>query len=80
MPHRQLRILSACALILALPQTANAGDINADPTSYKAALAMLKPGDTLHLAAGQYPPLVVSGLNGSAASPITIAGASGGEP
>ncbi|APR82693.1 Hypothetical protein A7982_08042 [Minicystis rosea] len=76
--HRHTRILFAGALVFLLPQTAYAGDFNADPTSYAATLATLMPGDTLHLAAGQYPPLVVSGLNGSAASPITIEGASGG--
>lgn len=61
--------------LLTVAPAARAGDVDADPTSYQAALAALMPGDTLHLAAGHYPLLVINGLNGTASSPITISGA-----
>ena len=59
----------------ALASPATAATINADPSTFAAALGTLKPGDTLALAAGTYPALVVSGLNGTASAPITISGA-----
>jgi hypothetical protein len=70
--------LAASLVVASVASPARAGDVNADPTTYQAALAALKPGDTLHLAAGNYPTLVISGLAGTAASPITITGAAGG--
>jgi hypothetical protein len=66
------------ALALLTARTALAADIDADPTSYQTALGALKPGDTLHLAAGHYPLLSVSNLAGTETAPITIAGAPGG--
>ncbi len=74
---RPASVLSTALALLSLAPFAHAGDVNADPSTYQAALGMLKPGDTLHLAAGNYPLLAISGLNGTAASPITIAGVSG---
>ena len=75
---RLVPALLASLLAVLVAPAAGAGTIAADPSSYQAALGSLKPGDTLALAAGQYPLLVVSGLNGTAASPLTIAGAAGG--
>jgi MYXO-CTERM domain-containing protein len=77
MRRAPLALLASLA-VASFPQIARAGDVNADPTSYQAALASLKPGDTLHLAAGTYPLLVIQSLAGTAASPITIAGPEGG--
>jgi len=68
----------AAVVVLAIAPAARAGDVNADPSTYQAALATVKPGDTLHLAAGTYPLLVVSSLNGTAQSPITITGPAAG--
>lgn len=77
--RRALGLASAfSALVLLLPGAARAGDVSADPATFQAALATLKPGDTLHLAAGAYPHLTVSDRNGTAASPIVIEGAPGG--
>lgn len=74
---RLSRSLSSAAslLVLSFAGVAHAGDVNADPATFQAALATLKPGDTLHLAAGIYPHLTVSDRNGTAASPIVIEGA-----
>jgi hypothetical protein len=60
-------------------QLARAADINADPSNYATAVAMLKAGDTLHLAAGTYAPtgstpLPLSNLQGTASQWITITG------
>ena len=74
---RHLGNLAALAALLA-SAPALAGEVNADPSTYKAALAALAPGDTLHLAAGKYPLLVLNALAGTEASPITIAGAPSG--
>lgn len=63
-------------VVLTFAGVAHAGDVNADPSTFQAALASLKPGDTLHLAAGTYPHLTVSDRNGTAGSPIVIEGAS----
>lgn len=53
--------------------------LDADPSNYKALLPTLKPGDTLNLAAGTYTGgLPISGLNGTLAAPIVIAGPPGG--
>lgn len=65
------------ASAFALP-SARAGDVNADPSNFAAALGALKPGDTLHLAAGSYPHLTITDKNGTATSPIVIEGAAGG--
>ncbi len=60
---------------------ARAADVPATPSDYKAKVGALKPGDTLRLAAGTYTGgLVLTGLNGTAGSPITIAGPEAGPP
>jgi MYXO-CTERM domain-containing protein len=64
--------------LLSIPRAASAGDQSADPSTYQAALAALQPGDTLRLAAGTYPLLVVSHLAGTAAAPVTIEGDAAG--
>jgi hypothetical protein len=53
---------------------------NADPSSYRALLAALKPGDTLTLAPGRYPRLPINQLNGTEAAWITITGPPSGPP
>lgn len=67
------------AWLLPPVQLARAADINADPSNYTTALSTLKPGDTLHLAAGKYAPmgstpLPLSNLNGTASQWITVTG------
>ena len=64
----------AALAVLCASRTALAADINADPTTYKALLGTLKPGDTLHLAAGHYPRIAVTNLNGLSGAWITITG------
>jgi hypothetical protein len=55
--------------------SARAADIAATPADYRSKLTTLAPGDNLRLAAGDYADgLPISGLNGTAAAPITIAG------
>lgn len=65
-----------CSLLAAslLASPARAGDFNADPTTLPGILASLAPGDTVHLAPGAYPHLVVQGLSGAAGAPITLEG------
>lgn len=67
------------AWLLPSVQVARAADVNADPSNYTTALATLKPGDTLHLAAGTYAPmgstpLPLSNLNGTSSQWITVTG------
>lgn len=73
------------ASLLPSVRLARAADVNADPSNYKAALATLKPGDTLHLAAGTYAPmgstpLPLSNLNWTASQWITVTGPSADPP
>jgi hypothetical protein len=63
-----------------LATAAHAAVYNATPSNYTAVLPSLRAGDTLNLAAGNYPFLRISGLNGSASAWITIAGPTGGSP
>jgi len=51
---------------------ARAGDVNATPSTLGAVLPTLKPGDTVHLAAGHYNHFSVSNMNGTAQAWITI--------
>ncbi|MEB2311423.1 MAG: right-handed parallel beta-helix repeat-containing protein, partial [Polyangiaceae bacterium] len=67
-------------VILVWSGRAAAADIPADPSDYKAKVGTLTPGDTLVLAPGRYRTLTLSGLNGSDAKPIVIAGPSSGAP
>jgi hypothetical protein len=57
-----------------------AADIKAKPSNYRNLLPKLKPGDTLKLAPGKYPPLAISNLNGEPDAWITIAGPTSGQP
>lgn len=71
-----MRVLSAfagfCAVVLS---SASALAVDADPSNYLSLLGQLKPGDTMNLAPGTYTgQLQISGLNGTATAPITIAG------
>ncbi len=60
---------------------ARAADIQAGPADYRSKVSALQPGDTLHLAAGNYTELLaVSGLNGRADAWITITGPEAGAP
>jgi MYXO-CTERM domain-containing protein len=53
--------------------------LDADPSSYEALLPTLQPGDTLNLAPGTYTGgLNITGLNGTEAAPIVVAGPPGG--
>jgi hypothetical protein len=54
--------------------------IEADPSSYRALLRRLRPGDTLRLAAGMYRGLAVNDLNGREDAWITITGPRDGPP
>ena len=54
--------------------------LNATAANYKSLLGKLQPGQTLSLAAGNYPGLYVSGLRGTAAQCIAITGPTSGSP
>ena len=54
--------------------------VNATPTNYKSLMSKLQPGDTLAVAAGNYPGLYISGLRGSSSQCIVITGPSSGSP
>src|SRR4051812_33006427 len=70
--------------ILSLPAFFAAGvqaaTINANPSNYQGLVSGLKPGDTLNLAAGTYPRLFLSGINGAPSAWITIQGPGSGSP
>src|ERR1700722_17883261 len=70
---------SVGTLLVLAARTSRAADVNADPSNYTQLLGTLKPGDTLHLAAGTYAPtgstpLSLSGLNGTPSQWITVTG------
>ncbi len=72
-----------CAVVAGLllaPRVAAAADVQADPTNYQQQLGTLKPGDTLHLAAGHYTWLALSNLNGTSSSWITVTGPAASPP
>jgi hypothetical protein len=70
-------IFSLAALCAASIQAAT---INANPSNYKTLVNALSPGDTLNLAAGTYPLLSISGINGTPSARITIQGPASGPP
>jgi MYXO-CTERM domain-containing protein len=73
--------LLASLALLTLASAASAGDKTADPSTYKAVVATLTAGDTLHLAAGTYPDhLSLTQLNGTPSQWITITGPDTGPP
>jgi MYXO-CTERM domain-containing protein len=59
---------------------AQARDVPADPSTYRAAVTALVAGDTLRLAPGDYGLLSIRNLNGSAGAWITITGPASGAP
>jgi hypothetical protein len=75
--HAVAATLASAVVSLAMP--AHATDVNADPSNYTQLLTTLKPGDTLHLAAGTYAPtgstpLPLSNLQGTSSQWITVTG------
>jgi hypothetical protein len=62
------------------PASLHATVVNADPSNYRSLLGALKPGDTLHLAPGQYPRLPINSLRGKEDAWITITGPISGPP
>ncbi|HEY3821862.1 MAG TPA: hypothetical protein VGL81_32070 [Polyangiaceae bacterium] len=78
-PSRALVAVPLAASLLLPTRLARAADVNADPSNYTSLLPTLKPGDTLHLAAGTYAPtgstpLPLSNLDGTASAWITVTG------
>ena len=68
-------ILAFLCILIILPQSAKARLIAATPATFVAKATLLKPGDSLRLAAGVYiRPLTINGLNGTARKPIVIMG------
>src|SRR5262245_2678056 len=66
--------------LLCLQAAAQAAVYQATPSTYTTLMAGLKAGDTLNLAAGTYPRLSPTGLQGTATAWITIAGPASGSP
>src|SRR5437588_12920174 len=54
--------------------------LRADPSNYRRKIPGLMPGDTLVLAAGEYPRLTVANLAGAPGRCITITGPAGDRP
>jgi hypothetical protein len=67
-------------LSLLLATSAQAATYQGTPTTFKALIGMLQPGDTLELAAGTYPYFSVNDRNGTASQWITITGPTSGAP
>lgn len=59
---------------------ARAADIAATPETYKALFSALTAGDTLRLAAGHYPRLTITDLNGTPSAWVNVTGPSSGDP
>lgn len=78
---RQLRLIGIAGCVLVCASGARADTYFAGPEDYEGVLATLGPGDTLQLAPGRYwAGLRIHGRQGLPGKPITIAGATGGEP
>ncbi|HEY1690992.1 MAG TPA: hypothetical protein VGG39_02455 [Polyangiaceae bacterium] len=78
-PSRGFVAVLLAASLLLPTSLARAADLDADPSNYTSVMATLKPGDTLHLAAGTYAPtgstpLPLSNLNGTSSAWITVTG------
>jgi hypothetical protein len=72
---------AAASATAPLCSTPAAGQVlNATPANYKSLMSKLQAGDTLALAAGNYPGLYISGLRGSSSQCIVITGPSSGSP
>lgn len=68
-------------LTASIASSAQAADLQADPTNYVSQLGKLQPGDTLHLAAGTYTKqLNITNLNGSPQAYVVITGPDSGAP
>lgn len=71
-------------LAIAAPHTQQAlsdsGVIAADPSNFRQLVRNLRPGDTLKLTAGTYPPFSLYGLNGTDDAWITVSGPDSGPP
>lgn len=65
---------------LVFTSVATATTYNGTPLTYVALLKNMVAGDTLNLAAGTYPTLVVSGISGTSSAWITITGPTSGSP
>jgi Right handed beta helix region len=73
---RSLALLLSCASLCILTGPLYAADLEADPSNYRAALARLRPGETLVLKAGTYMHgLPLRDVHGSATRPIIVRGA-----
>lgn len=72
-------ILGAMALLPAVP-FASGAELKATPSTFQKLLSALKPGDTMNLEPGQYPPLAIAKLNGEPDAWITIKGPATGKP
>lgn len=69
------RAWAICLVVGFVPSASWAADVQADPTDYLNKAAQLSPGDTLHLAPGEYMGcLVFSGVHGEPGRPITVTG------
>lgn len=81
-----MNIWRVCSMVAAgsagflVSTAAFAATIQATPSTYKAELGKLTPGDTLELASGHYPRLNLTGIKGAPNAFITITGPSSGEP
>lgn len=79
----RIRIKLASGLLIAASALASKGvaaEYKATPSNYVSRMTRLKAGDTLSLAAGTYPGLKITGLRGSSAGWIVIAGPPSGAP
>jgi hypothetical protein len=73
---------SPFVVVLALlsARGAVASEVAVTPSTFRAALTALRPGDTLRLASGTYPHFTIANLNGSPSAWITITGPTSGDP
>lgn len=67
-------------LFLLFSQQGEAAVIDATPATYWSLVSTLRPGDTLRLAAGNYPLLYLRNVNGTSAAWVTVQGPSSGAP
>ena len=77
---RAFLLFIAGVLVFSGASRLNARVITASPADYRALLKTLKPGDTLKLTAGNYPRLVLDGLNGAPDRWILVTGPVEGSP
>ncbi len=81
MTSRIVGLVLSVILFVSNVTHANAAIVPADPSNYRNLIPTLQPGDTLELAAGDYPDgLPVTDLEGTATDPIVITGPETGAP